>query len=372
MKKFRYMLAAAALGGTLALASCGGQEKMADDEGKDEGKAKTETPARKPQEAVRPAEVTVMRLETSDFSHEVVSNGKLTAAEAADLSFRSPEIISYIYVRNGQRVHRGQPIAKLDVSRLENTLVQQKSALEQARLQMQDIVIGQGYDPEHPQSVPAEVMKLARVKSGMESAEASLKSTTLDIDAATLTAPIDGVVANLEAKCHNMAPTGEPFCRVIGTSAPDVEFTVLESELPLVAAGNGVEISTYSSPESVRGTVTAVNPMVDKNGMVKVWAKAASTPSNFVDGMNVRVRIKRSLPGQLVVPKTAVVLRSDRQVVFTLDGEGRAVWNYVKTGLENLTDYTITEGLEPGVTVITTGNINLAHESPVTVTESVE
>lgn len=68
-----------------------------------------------------------------------------------------------------------------------------------------------------------------------------------------------------------------------------------------------------------------------------------------------------------MVPKTAVVLRSGRQVVFTLR-EGKAQWNYVQTGLENMTEYTVTgDGLEEGAQVIVTGNVNLAHETPVRV-----
>ena len=89
--------------------------------------------------------------------------------------------------------------------------------------------------------------------------------------------------------------------------------------------------------------------------------------ARLFDGMNVRVSVKRSVAGQLVVPKTAVVLRTGKQVVFTLK-DGRAVWNYVTTGLENMTEYTVTgEGMEEGAQVIVTGNVNLAHESPVKV-----
>ena len=45
--------------------------------------------------------------------------------------------------------------------------------------------------------------------------------------------------------------------------------------------------------------------------------------------------MKRSVGEQLVIPKTAVVLRSGKQVVFTLK-DGKAMWNYVHTGLENI------------------------------------
>ncbi|MDE5928202.1 MAG: efflux RND transporter periplasmic adaptor subunit, partial [Duncaniella sp.] len=121
----------------------------------------------------------------------------------------------------------------------------------------------------------------------------------------------------------------------------------------------------FSTTDSRTGRVTEINPMVDDNGMVKVWA-AVDGGSGLIDGMNVRVSVKRAVDKALVIPKSAVVLRSGRQVVFTLDGD-KAMWNYVTTGLENLNEYTVTDGLTPGMTVITSGNVNLAHEAPVKV-----
>jgi len=86
--------------------------------------------------------------------------------------------------------------------------------------------------------------------------------------------------------------------------------------------------------------------------------------------MNVRVSIFRSLGKQWVVPKSAVVLRTGKEVVFTLE-DGKAIWNYVQTGLENANSYTITsETLKEGDEVIISGNINLAHESSVVTIEN--
>lgn len=145
----------------------------------------------------------------------------------------------------------------------------------------------------------------------------------------------------------------------------DVEFSVLESELTMLKQGDAVSVTPFSGNESRQGNVTEINPMVDENGMVKVWASVTGG-NGLIDGMNVRVSVKRAVEKALVVPKSAVVLRSGRPVVFTFDGD-KAIWNYVTPGLENLNEYTITEGLEPGMKVIVTGNINLAHESPVKV-----
>ncbi len=86
----------------------------------------------------------------------------------------------------------------------------------------------------------------------------------------------------------------------------------------------------------------------------------------LISGMNVKVNIKQSLGDMLVVPKTAVVTRGGRQVVFTLK-DSIAFWNYVKTGFENIDEYSISQGLNEGDTVIVDGNINLSHESVVKV-----
>ena len=309
------------------------------------------------------AEVTVMDLEPTLFNHEIISNGHVTAREKVDVSFPSSGIISAIYVHNGQRVTKGQPLAALDTYRLENQLEKDRNSVSSSTLEMQDVLIGQGYDPAHPEKVPADVMDLARLRSGLRQAELQLAATERDIRDATLSAPVSGVIANLTTKPHNTASTSQPLCRIINDGAMDVEFSVLEGELPMVRPGDTVSVTPFSTTESHTGRVSEINPMVDENGMVKVWATVDGRGS-LIDGMNVRVSVRRAVERALVVPKSAVVLRSGRQVVFTLDGD-KAIWNYVTTGLENLNQYTITDGLTPGMKVITSGNINLAHEAPV-------
>lgn len=311
------------------------------------------------------AEVTVMKLQPSVFVHEIVSNGHASAREKIDIYFPTTGVIDAIYVRNGQRVDKGQKLAALNTYKLRNQLDKDRIAVATATLELQDVLIGQGYDPEHIENVPAEVMNLARLRSGLHQAEVQLDATQHNLNEAVLSTPISGVVANLTTDAYNQASTTQPLCRIINDADMEVEFPVLESELPMVRPGDKISISPFSSIEARTGKVTDINPMVDENGMVTVWA-TVDGGHGLIDGMNVRVSVKRAVEQSLVVPKTAVVMRQGRQVVFTLDGD-KARWNYVTTGLENLNEYTVTEGLEAGMTVIITGNINLAHETAVKV-----
>lgn len=354
MKKTKMIIVACIL-----LAGCSSQSKKEDE--------KEHVSNVKAIEAEKTPEVTVMELKPSVFSHEIVSNGKVTAREKVDVNFQTQGIISNVYVRNGQRVSKGQKIAALDSYKLKNQHDKNRNAVASSSLEMKDVLIGQGYDPEHPENIPDEVMDLARLRSGLEQAELTLAASEKELADATLTAPISGIIANLSAKPHNMTGS-EPICRIINDGGIDVEFSIIESELAMLKQGDVVSVSPFSDPSNQSsGHVTEINPMVDENGMIKVWASVAGN-KGLIDGMNVRVRVKRKMEEALVVPKSAVVLRSGRQVIFTLE-DGKAIWNYVTTGLENLSEYTVTEGLSMGDSVIVTGNINLAHEAPVKLRE---
>lgn len=309
-------------------------------------------------------EVKTMTLQPKIFTHEIVSNGKVSAHDFADLRFASSDaVIDRIFVKNGTHVRKGQAIAELDRFKLENQLKQNENELAKAKLELADVLIGQGYDPDKPETVPAEVMKLARLRSGLDQAETVIKATRRDLESSTLVAPFDGIVANLFQKPHNRPDASEPFCRIVASGQMDVEFTVLESELPVIRTGDEVNVGAFASTDTYPGRVTEINPVVDKDGLVKVRA-AVTGAKDLFDGMNVKVSVRRALDEQLVVPKSAVVLRTGKQVVFTADGD-KAIWNYVHTGLENMNECVIVDGLQPGMEVIYDGNVNLAHEAPI-------
>lgn len=311
-------------------------------------------------------EVTVQELKRRTFDHELVSNGKVAAGVQADLRFETTGIVASISVKNGDYVKKGQKLAELDKFRLTNKTAQAKDALEKAKLELQDVLIGQGYPVDDHSKVPADIMKLARVKSGYDQSLSQYELARYEEEHATLTAPFDGIVANLFSKPYNAASTTEAFCTIVGAQGMEADFTVLESELPLIKNGDKVIVTPYSDAASKHeGRITQINPLVDDKGMVKVKAVVNSKGKLF-SGMNVRVNVHRSLGEQLVIPKSAVVLRSGKQVVFTLK-DGKAQWSYVQTGLENAESYSVVDGLKEGDTVIVTGNVNLAHEAPVKV-----
>ena len=315
-----------------------------------------------------PSEVKVFTLAYADFNLELISTGTIQAEQKADLYFQTSEVIASIYVRNGDRVTAGQAIASLDSFKLKNRLNQAKDNLERAKLTLQDVLIGQGYSLSDTSRIPPEVMQIARVKSNYDNSLNQYELAAYELQHATLYAPFSGTVANLFQKAHNLSAMSEPFCTLIGNTAMEVVFSLLESELATtVRAGNRILVSSYAIQDfTSEGRITEINPTVDRNGMIRVKASVSNPGNRLYDGMNVRIKIQQAVPNQLTIPKTALVLRTNKQVVFTLR-DGLAQWNYVETSLENSTEYVIVDGLKDGDIVIYEGNLNLAHETPVVV-----
>lgn len=311
-------------------------------------------------------QVKAVKLVKTAFAREILANGTVAAVRKADLYFQTNEVVTRIFVKNGDRVLKGQKIASLDLFKLNNALQQARDTWEKSKLELQNVLIGQGYSVKDSTKIPKEVMRIAKTRSNYEQNRIQHELSAYNLKNAVLYAPFNGVVANLLSKEHNQPTSGQPFCTIVDNASPEVIFQVLENELPLISVGDRVLVSPFSVANyNGSGRIVEINPVVDKNGMVRVKATIQASTKLF-DGMNVNVRVQKTLPNQLVIPKKALVLRTNRQVVFTLHA-GKSMWNYVKTGLENATGFIVTEGLNEGDSVIYDGNINLAHEAPVSV-----
>ncbi|MDR1582341.1 MAG: efflux RND transporter periplasmic adaptor subunit [Prevotellaceae bacterium] len=340
------------------LVSCSGNKEKGEPDGKNEKTTEVQDD--------QPVEVKAKPLIYEDFNYELISNGTVAAMQRAELRFQSQEIIRRIYVKNGSRVTKGQKIAELDRFKLQVALNQSEEALERSRLDLQDVLIGQGYAIGDSLHIPTDVMRIAKIRSNYEQNLNHYVVAVYNLEASALYAPFDGVVANLTVKEFNQ-PGSDPFCVLIDNRHPEVIFHILESELPLTQLNDKVIVSPFSMDAfSVAGRITEINPLIDINGLVRVKAVIENKDNRFYEGMNVKVRVQRLLGKQIVIPKSALLLRTNRKVVFTLK-DSRAHWVYVETAQENSDNYVVTEGLQAGDSVIYEGNINLAHETPVRV-----
>jgi RND family efflux transporter MFP subunit len=309
-----------------------------------------------------------MVLQSTTFTKQLVSNGKLAALRKSELNFRISEEITSIPVKNGQQVSRGTVLAKLNDREYLEKVKQAQRGMEKSDLDFQDVLIGMGYELKDSLTIDRGKMDLARIKSGHKNSMEDYRTACRELLDCTLKAPFSGKVANISQKVYEEAGS-DAFCTLIDDSEFEVTFQILETELAQIKLNIGVKVLPFSLDKQVfLGKVSEINPVVDENGLVQVKALVKNT-GQLMEGMNVKVLIEKEIPGQFVVPKSAVVLRDNFEVLFKVTN-GIAYWNYVQTVLENTSQYTViphpeknSASLNPGDTIIISGNLNLAHES---------
>lgn len=315
--------------------------------------------------------VDTLVLKATSFQKELVSNGKLKALQKGELKFRIGGTLQALPVHNGQLIKKGATIATLDPFEYQQKLDQAEVKLSNAHLELRDVLMGQGYPEADSLKIPLIVWEGASVRSGYEAAKRDLKTARHNLSETVLKAPFTGKLANITQKIYEQVSPGEAFCTLIDDSEFEVEFHLVESEIKEVSIGDEVKVIPYSLAETFKGSVSQINPVIDENGLVQVRARVKN-PGPLMEGMNVKVLVENEVPGQLIVPKQAVVLRQNQEVLFKYVN-GVAFWTYVQTGEENSTSYTVAAHpnkggtLMAGDTVIISGNLNLAHESEVTV-----
>lgn len=334
--------------------------------------AKDQTPVDKLQSVPNRNPVKIIVLKPSTFQKELISNGKLVALHKSVLKFKAGEELAILNMNNGDRVEKGQVIAKLDQEKFLQTLQQAELQLAKAELELRDILIGQGYQWEDSTRIPSGILEMARLRSGYTSALYNKQNANTDLQNTVLRAPFTGIVANISHKIYEQVNTSSEFCTLIDNSAYEVEFEVLETEISEISLNKTVKVIPFVHEDEVyQGFINEINPVVDENGLIRIKALVKNT-QGLMEGMNVKVKTETAVPDMLVVPKSAVVLRQNQEVLFKYT-HGKAFWTYVQTGYENSTSYTVNAhpdkggSLAAGDTVIISGNLNLAHESEVVI-----
>lgn len=309
-------------------------------------------------------------LRAKTFKKQLVSNGKLKALKKSELRFKISDNLEKLLVTNGKRVEQGVVIATLNNFSQKQRLHRAQIQMEKAELDLEDKLISQGYK-KTDKNIPEQVKKVAMIRAGYYAAQEALSSAEYELKYTTLNAPFSGKVANIKRKIFENVSSGDVFCTLIDDTKFEVEFSVLETELKDIKVGHNVKTIPFSdATKQFKGTITEINPVVEDNGLVKVKA-CINNPGDLLEGMNVKVLIENELPNMFVIPKTAVVLRQNLEVMFQCKRDTVARWTYVHTTNENSSEYTIVANTDRGAsiaegdTIIISGNLNLADDAHV-------
>lgn len=238
-----------------------------------------------PQETAAPAQSLQRTIESEGFS----SKGTIEAITEVPVYSRIAEQIVSFDIELGQRVRKGEVVVRLNQEVLKDKINRNKAQLEMAEYQAQAILMGQGYKRDNLDQAPENLQRQARVNSGYISVKSSLVQLERELTYCTITAPITGAVSRINATLYSAAAPGVPLFYIVDTEHLKVCFDVLENELHKFQEGTGIQVISVAYPSEVHeAVVSAISPVVEKNGMVHLEATLRPHP-HLMPGMTAIV-----------------------------------------------------------------------------------
>lgn len=315
------------------------------------------------QQSVDTISVTSFTSRFEQLSYPIKTIGKIRSASSSNLLFEKSGIIESIEVKNGDRVAKGQVIATLKNENEQLQIEEAKVGLQNAEVEYENKMLTIG-DSIYYQKRWDDIKNNIRHLTGVTSAKVQLKQAELAMQQTIVRTPISGVIEGIEVQPGDFVETNLELGRVYDASAFELVCEIVEYDVLKIKKGMGASIFLLAATDlNLKGVVTEVNPAVDEKGLARVLIKLLDA-KNIIPGLSARVEINVKDQPSIVIPMKAVIKRSERHVVFNLE-DGLAKWNYVTLGKNNGEHVQIVEGLEKGMEIIVTNNLQLAHDSPV-------
>lgn len=309
----------------------------------------------------------------------VTAAGNATAWRQVKVSALVPGELKQLPVRESGAVSAGTLLAVVDPVPYQLSVGQAEASLRQAEARFQAETL---FDDRMDAATRAQRQKAARANTGLDAAELGLEKAKLDLNRTRSTAPFAARVANVMVVPGQYVNAGTELMTLVDISRIKVEVQVLESEVALLSPGRGARVLFSAFPGEVfTGRIESINPMVDRaTRFTKVVVSLPNPGGRILDGMYARVALDaRHLPDRIIVPRSAILERNRRKMLFVFEGEGTrglAKWRYVTTGAENDTMVELvpnpdTEMVKPGEIVLTNGHHTLSHDARIRVVERV-
>ena len=315
-------------------------------------------------------QVATALINRSDFKREIMSQGTLNAVARVEVRCKLEEPIIQINIANGKSVKKSEVLVKIEDSDIQRKLQILKLSMEKIKREREKLLIaklGYGFSTGDSARIPPDVLRMVNMDVGYQEKLLEIEEAEVELQKYTIRAPISGRIADLDAKLMNPPVEGVLFT-IIDDHMMEADFPVLETHFRELRLGDQVRITPLATGEDHKGKISEINPRVSSGGMILVKAVISNQAGKLMDGMKCKIAVEKTIPGQLVIPKSALVMRDNRKVMFYYE-DGLAYWQYIATPFENSSSYVVTtedgDDLPEGKEVIISGNMNLAHESKV-------
>jgi len=286
-----------------------------------------------------------------DFYHFIEVQGTVDAMENVLAIQQIPGIVTDIYVKEGDRVKKGQVLYTTDGSTYLKQLEVVQTQLDLAKV---------AYDKQKKlweQNIGSELQYL-QAKAGKETLEKQISNLHAALEMTKCKSPIEGEVDEVRVKLGDIAAPSQlmPGVRVVNASKMVVKAKLADSQIGRVKAGDKVTVYFPDIDKKITSTVTHVGQTVDKQSRTFNVEASVNNPSNeYKANMIAKLLINDDMQKNKIIVQENLIQKSLSGYYVLVAEKGRAVKKEVKTGNSYDGKIIVTEGLKPDDKVITVG-----------------
>lgn len=327
---------------------------------------------------------------TDSWARSLEAVGTIRAVNGVDVTTQIAGEVAEIHFTSGQRVKADDLLVTLEGSADQAQYEALAAAARLARLE------ANRYAQLYEQGTISE-SELDRARSEAEQAEGNARAQQQRLSYKTLRAPFAGQLGIRQVDLGQYLNPGDRVVSLVQLKPIHVNFSLPEQHIDMVRDGLAVRVILGNQQEKVyQGKVTAVAPGVDP--VTRNFDVQATLPNEDLSlrpGMFATVEIR--LPGDnelVVIPRTAVSFAPYGNSVYVVQekaaaednaeegsaGEGEEEGDttlvvkrrFVKLGPVQGDLIAVTEGLQPGEVVATSGLLKLRNDAEVTIENDVK
>lgn len=330
----------------LVLASCGKKEEQA------------QTPA-----GPMPFPVEKVAKQDATVFQEYTAN--LEGRQNVEIRPKVNGFIQKIYVDEGQQVHKGQLLFKIETNTLNQDASAAKANVNAAQVEVDRL------KPLVDRNIISPV-QLETAKAKLAQAKSAYGSIAANIGYGTIVSPVDGFVGSLPFKEGTLASmtNTEPLTTVSDTRVMRAYFSLNEKQMiefaktfkgeTLAAKLRNVpQVSLLLADNSeydIKGKIETINGQADpETGTTQFRAEFDNPEAILRSGGTGIVRIPVVSKNVILVPQNAVLDMQGKQTLYVV-GEGNKVKSrIVTTGGTSGLNFIVTDGLKEGETIVIEG-----------------
>ena len=314
-----------------------------------------------------------------DVAAHLTVVGNLIGLQTVDIAPRTGGRLLSVNVQLGDRVRRGQVLAKVEDREIveqvraaeasqevaKATIRQREADLKVAELNFdrsknlfeRQLLAKQALDDAESRYMAA-VAQTDLSRAQLLQNEARLQELRINLQHTSVASPVDGYVGKRNVDPGAMVNTNTAIASVVDISRLRLVVNVVEKDLRLVNAGDVADVEVDAYPgEKFAGKIARVAPVLDP--ATRTATMEVEIPNNdhkLKPGMYARINLTvEERKNTIVAPKNAVIDFENKRGVWMPNDQKRAAFVPVTLGIEGPLQIEILSGLKEGDRFVTTG-----------------